>query len=336
MGSTQRPRVLFTAAVVSSAFAMLCGSARAQVTSERPGSILIFPKVVRTANVDTRIEISNTYTMPNFVRCFYIDAEIGDTNQPLCTHTDFDLTLTKQQPTQWSVGAGRPVRVDVFGAPNSGLDPGVIPPVAAGFTGALICAEVGADGLPTGLSKLTGAATIVDVTGDESRYNAIAIPANGAVGKDIVLDLGTEYAACPAVTEINLAAVGGQDPVLGAGSTQGAILTLVPCQFNIESGIATNGSATFNAFNEFEQLLSGSLNYSCIGNIDLSTVSAVKASSAGGQLNTPFGYLALTANPPAVGVLTTVHTSGAGDVATASRNLHGSGIGASTQIRIVE
>lgn len=335
MGSTQRPRALLAAVIASTASAMLCGSAWAQVTTERPGSILIFPKVVRTANLDTRIEISNTYTMLNHVLCFYVDAQAGDNREPMCTHTDFLLTLTKQQPTQWTVGAGRPVRSDPFGSPNSGLDPGVIPPVAPGFSGALICAEVGADGLPTGLSKLTGAATIVDLTGDENRYNAIAVPAV-SVAKDTVLDLGTEYVACPAETQVNLAAVGGPDPVLGAGSSQGAILTLIPCELNIDSGIATQGTATFNSFNEFEQLLSGSLSYSCIGNIDLSTVSAVRALSAGGQLSTPFGYLALNANPPAVGVLTTVHTSGAGDVATASRNLHGTGTGSSTQIRIIQ
>jgi len=314
---------------------MLSGSAWAQVSTERPGSILIFPKVVRTANLDTRIQISNTYAMINSIRCFYIDSQVSQ-GAPLCTHTDFDLRLTKQQPTQWLVSTGRPVRSnDPFGSPNSGLDPGVIPPVASGFTGALICVEVGGDGLPTGLSKLTGSATIVDTTGDENRYNAIAIPASGTVGKDDALDLGTEYAACPATTQVNLAAVGGTDPVLGAGSSQGSILTLVPCRFDIEGGIATQGSATFEVFNEFEQSLSGSLGYSCLANVDLSTFAQARATSAGGQLTTPFGYLALNANPPVVGVITTVHTSAGGDVATASRNVHGAGTGSDTRIRII-
>lgn len=337
MGSTQRPASLRITALALCGLALSTGAALAQVSSERPGSILIFPKVVRTANLDTRIQISNTYAMINNVRCFYIDARTGEGSQPLCTHTDFELRLTKQQPTQWLAGSGRPVRNnDTFGSQNAGLDPGSIPPLSEGFTGTLVCAEVGADGLPTGLSKLTGSATIVDSTGDESRYNAIAVPANGAVGKDNDLDLGTEYAACPAQTQVNLAAVGGVDPILGGSSSQVSILTLVPCRLDIEGGLATSGVATFNAYNEFEQSLSGSISYSCLANIDLSTLAQVRATSAGGQLSTPFGYMALNANPPAVGVLTTVHTSGAGDVSTASRNLHAAGTGSNTRIRIVE
>lgn len=337
MGITHRPRALFFAAVANAAFVMLSsGSVRAQVSTERPGSLLIFPKVVRSASVDTRIEISNTFSMVNHVRCFYIDAAVSQTNQPLCTHTDFELTLTKQQPTQWSVASGRPVRSDPFGSPFSGLDPGVIPPVAPGFTGALICAEVGADGFPTGLNKLTGAATVTDGSGDQNRYNAIAVPATPDLNKDNTLVLGTEYAACSADVGVNLAAVNGEDPALGAGSTQGAVLTLLPCRFDIENGIATNGIATYNIYNQFEQPLSGSLSYSCVGNFDLSTIPQATATSAGGQLSTDFGYMALRANPPVVGLLTTVHTDSNGNVATASRNLHGMGTGSTTQIRIVD
>lgn len=337
MGSTQRPRALLAACAAATVAVMLNSAAWAQVSSERPGSILIFPKVVRSASLDTRIEISNTYSMVNTLRCFYIDAQVGESNQPICTHTDFELRLTKQQPTQWSVGSGRPVNAgDPFGSPNSGLDPGVIPPVSPGFTGTLICVEVGADGLPTGLNKLTGAATIVSSGGDENRYSALAVPATPNVNKDNYLDLGTEYSACPEYNHINLVGSGGEDPILGGGSSQSSLLTLVPCRIDIESGLSTSGNATFNIYNEFEQSLSGSLNYSCVGNIDLTSIAQFRAVSAGGNLTTPFGYVALRTNPPALGIITTTHADGSGNVATASRNLHTSGTGSNTQIRIVE
>src|SRR5262245_54525058 len=121
----------------------IAGAARADVTmdvsTERPGSILIFPKVVRDGTRDTVIQITNTSSMPDCARCFYLNGQPGRNGQPLCTSTDFFVCLTKQQPTHWEVSEGRPVdpRDD-----ETGIDPGLIPPVPPGFIGALICNEV--------------------------------------------------------------------------------------------------------------------------------------------------------------------------------------------------
>jgi len=181
---------------------------------------------------------------------------------------------------------------------------------------------------------LTGAATVVSVNGDENRHNALAVPAGPNVNKDNTLDLGNEYASCPDRTHINIVASGGHDPILGGASEQASLLTLLPCRLDIEAGLATSSSGTFNVYNEFEESLSGSFSYSCVGNIDLTSLAQARAASAGGQLTTPFGYLSLRTTPPALGILTTTHT--AGGVATASRNLHVTGTAANTQIRIVE
>jgi hypothetical protein len=54
---------------------LVAGVARADVTTERPGSILIFPKVVRDGARETTIQITNTGNMPDTVRCFYLNAQ---------------------------------------------------------------------------------------------------------------------------------------------------------------------------------------------------------------------------------------------------------------------
>ncbi len=99
---------------------LIAGSALAETTTERSASILVFPKIVYDGSRDTLIQISNTSNSMVHAHCFYVDAT------PLCTGTgdclagtcsgvcqaqwqevDFDIWLTKQQPTHWSVSAGR-------------------------------------------------------------------------------------------------------------------------------------------------------------------------------------------------------------------------------------
>ena len=134
---------------------VLGGAAQAQVATERPGSILVFPKVVRDAERDTIIHITNTGNMVNNLRCFYVT---GNT----CRCTDFEVSLTRQQPTHWRASTGRFVTLsDPFGSDGAGLDPGLIPPVPMDFEGALVCAEVNSDGMPVAQNKLKGEASIL-------------------------------------------------------------------------------------------------------------------------------------------------------------------------------
>ena len=83
---------------------MLASVAQASTSTERPGSILIFPKVVNDGTRDTVVQIANTGNSTNYMRCFYLDGES-------CTESDFEIVLTKQQPTHWRVSEGR--RVDL-------------------------------------------------------------------------------------------------------------------------------------------------------------------------------------------------------------------------------
>ena len=107
---------------------MSSASAMAQVASDRPAAILVFPKVIIDTNgpdgrLDTFITISNVSAQPLNVLCYYINATpLCDNRTGACfpertctgnclpqwQQTDFRFRLTREQPTGWlaSVGAG--------------------------------------------------------------------------------------------------------------------------------------------------------------------------------------------------------------------------------------
>ena len=84
------------------------------VTTEQSASILVFPKVIADGTRDTIIQITNTSNNMRHAHCFYVNGAPtipglppGSLNPPLCTETDFDIWLTRQQPTHWVVSTGR-------------------------------------------------------------------------------------------------------------------------------------------------------------------------------------------------------------------------------------
>jgi hypothetical protein len=99
--------------------------ARADVTTDDAGSIVIYPKVVSDGTRDTLIQLSNRSNMPAFVHCFYVntagrcntattercrldrDCPAGDSCVRTCDENDFDVILTAQQPTIWRTSTGR-------------------------------------------------------------------------------------------------------------------------------------------------------------------------------------------------------------------------------------
>ncbi|MGD9763390.1 MAG: hypothetical protein AB7V27_06740 [Candidatus Binatia bacterium] len=130
---------------------------------------------------DTIIQITNTSNSVVYAHCFYVNGALtfpdhrpGPTNPPLWTEVDFDIILTKQQPTHWVVSRGRafnplaPICTNLpgLGGPNydcndAGLFGGRVPPVVEYFTGELKCIEVDASGMPLSGNHLKGEATIV-------------------------------------------------------------------------------------------------------------------------------------------------------------------------------
>jgi hypothetical protein len=210
------------------------GGAQAQVTTERSASILVFPKVIADGTRDTIIQITNTSNSMVHAHCFYVNGaptfpEFPPDpilNPPRWVELDFDIMLTKQQPTHWVVSTGRlfdpearpcDSEHDFFACNDAGLNIGRVPPVEEFFTGELKCIEVDMSGAPVSGNRLKGEATTVALnvcnpffnecqlsgeecefnedcldTFDVAKYNALGIIGNENNNGDNVLCLGGE------------------------------------------------------------------------------------------------------------------------------------------------
>lgn len=109
------------------------GAARADLNTDEPGSLIVFPKVIADGSRDTIIHLTNTSNMAIEAHCFYTNAYGTCENDPNTVCTDdlgcesddecdgqwntinFDMRLTPQQPTFWRVSTGR--GADFFAAP---------------------------------------------------------------------------------------------------------------------------------------------------------------------------------------------------------------------------
>lgn len=322
---------------------MVTAAAESQTRSgsDRPGSILMFPKVVRSGTRDTIIQITNTGNSLNNVHCFYLEGPQSSAPNATCQAVDFELLLTRQQPTQWRVSSGRRVDpTDAFADPQAGFDPGLIPPLPSGFEGALVCVEVDSNGDPLGQNRLKGEATILDANGnDVSKYNGFALAKSGGNNDaDLALN-GTEYETCPATLYLNFSPRGSLDPVIEAlgnanlNSFIGTNLTLLPCDLDFRNGVRTNGTVSFLVRDEFESPFSGSFPFQCWTSIDLGTGGLSQFRSTlltGGAIGTIFAQATLSPTRPVVGVAESFHQDQAGVTAAAATNLHTTGSAAAT------
>jgi hypothetical protein len=252
------------------------GNAAANSNIQESGSVLIFPKVLGTSAYDTLIEIVNTGNSMAHAKCFYINAA----RRGEWTVIDFDIWLTKQQPTHWVASRGRATNIfDDFGSDGYGFDPGRVPPVPTGFRGELKCVQVDDSGSPLRANKLIGKATLIrNDDGDISSYNAVALKGNpnAEVGNnDSVLELNNtaanqgEYDTCPTTLTVSLLSEGENDPVLeqiGSCDPECPIdttITLVPCDQDLESVNPSEVTLNIFAYDEFETEFSASITVDC-------------------------------------------------------------------------
>ena len=276
----------------------LASVARAEVSTDVSGSVLVFPKVVFDGGTlvdsgndgrDTVIQISNTSNNLVHAHCFYVNGAPDALGNPLWQVTDFTIWLTRQQPTHWVASEGRQVNPsDNFpgGQGGSGLDPGAVPPVAPGFQGELKCVQIDASGTPFGGNNLKGEVLIRSADGDVSKSNAIAILANpdlagDAPANELLLnntpENDGEYNACPNQLYLDHFVDGYNNPVINpdtgvslnpAACADGdcpirTYLTLVPCSQDFENQVPSEVTVQFEIVNEFEQIFSASTTVEC-------------------------------------------------------------------------
>lgn len=285
---------------------------RGEVTTEKSASILILPKLLFNNFFDTIIQISNTSNSIVYAHCFYVDARLtdplapeGPLNPRIWQEVDFDLTLTRQQPTHWVISEGR--TTDPFDPTcnnsnqdcnDAGFDPGRIPPVSPGFEGELKCIEVDQSGAPISGNHMKGEGTILTnvpmlsdapfVAGDASKYNAIGVIGLDSNNSDTVLCLGgeagpkcpagAEYQGCPNTTYVSHYAEGTSSPLLDEIDPPSSVqteLTVVPCTQDFETQTPSRVRIQFAIFNEFEEQFSTSTTVTCWGNFLLGEVNPI-------------------------------------------------------------
>ena len=245
--------------------ALTAAPAFAGVTTERGSSIVVFPKVMFDSQgiltgepMDTVIQITNTSNSLVYAHCYYMNAApvnpsrpISDANPPRWQEINFDILLTKQQPTHWVVGLGRPqdprdpiCRGDALNntvtnrdCVNAGFDPGRVPLTPDPFVGELRCVEVDSSGAPINGNHLKGVATLVTredvangIPADASKYNAIGLVGLNSdlnsnnsdftlcIGGGVTEDCpgGAEYSGCPEQVVLGHYAEGAENPIVQA------------------------------------------------------------------------------------------------------------------------
>jgi len=280
----------------------------AQVGTDQPASVLVFPKVIADGTYDTVIQITNVSSFAVPAICFYVDASNGGycSNAPVscladsdcapggwcpsqCSETNFQIFLTGQQPTHWVVSSGRGLGSDPSCSPTNadcngaGYSPGLVPPRTPGFRGELVCVEIDPSGLPLPGNSLIGEATLKDLTtGDVAKYNATGFvgasnnDGNGTLclGGGVTPDCpnGAEYAACPQSWILNHLSEGAEDGLVGTGSALRTNLTIVPCSQNFEAQSSQPVHVLFRVTTEFEQAFSSSITTGCWRDVPLSSL----------------------------------------------------------------
>lgn len=322
-------------------------SALADVTVEKGSSIIIFPKVRAGNGFDTVIQLNNTGNSMVHAKCYYVNAigPSGVVDGQTWNEIDFDIWLTKQQPTHWLVSKGRNFVGDCgFGDSCAGFPPGLIPPMP-NFEGELKCIEVTESGEPITGNHLEGVATIKVVAsstaqrqsrGDFGIYNAIGIRGNpDAVPSNPLLLDGSVYDACPERIILNHFATGASGPALNGSGTVETELTLVPCSQDFELQRPGQVTVQFLVYNEFEQRFSASTTVRCYFNQEITRIDSLTD-----PMRSVFSYQVLgtaVANAVITPVVQLDGTSGgvvgvaerivsdSGDFTRALTNLHGDG-----------
>lgn len=151
-------------------------------------------------------------------------------------------------------------------------------------------------------------------------------PANASSGscKIAMLLDNSEYNACPKQLLVNHYAEGAADPFTGA--IVDSELTLVPCTEDLAGGVPTTTTVHFDAYNEFESLVTSKIvPFTCWLNISLGDSRLTPGFDAA-TFATPFGKTRVFPTSDSMsgvlGVLEEFHQVGTEPDGTAAINLH--------------
>ncbi len=313
--------------VMLAAVALWGAPASADISSDKPGSVVMWPKVINDGTRDTIITLTNTSNVEAYAHCEYVNAAAfcavtegyctpgaegsggpgecpvapGNACVPLWQTDNFDVVLTRQQPTFWRVSTGRqdnpflPADGEcdtTMGMPPLQSCPGLFPtgailPVAPTFRGELRCVQTGPDGSLLGGNSLKGEATLVSyqegtaaplADTSVSTYNSINVEALDGPAVDGIVRLnGVEYSACPPAVEVSHYSSGANslaaeiDPsvCLAGDCPVQSEITLVPCRADFENEVGAAWTTQVFYYNEFEQRNSTGGPIDCWWNFDL-------------------------------------------------------------------
>lgn len=223
-------------------------------------ALIVFPYVVSQGDQDTRIQLLNLSDRDIRVNCFYV----RDAGEPFgCLEIGFVVGLTPQQPLSWmaSEGASNPL---TFSA---------VPPFDG--VGELKCAVM--PDLPdlAAHNALQGRAVVFDsIAGDTVGYGAVGfrrlIP--GGFGGAVSLD-GFTYEECPERLHFQVLTRQSGQP--------SSSLVLTPCEEDLLTQTPTTTVVQMQIVNEFEQVFSSSIRFSCHSVTSFSSIGTLSKSTLG-------------------------------------------------------
>ena len=230
---------LFSALLLSGGTAL---AAQNVANTAQKGSLLIWPFINIAEGEDVIIEISNDFTGPVQVECYYVNEKKD--------RVAFDFRLTGKQTVSWAVGSQDGDQVQPPPFPDGGTYiPGPTYAPVSGDQGALVCfATNAAETSQIAFNHLIGTATVVDEEteadtthlGYTFRYNAWSFVARNAAGLpeangvlqgtpgrlDLTGNGAGTYDACPAYNIANFMPNGA---TLGKLRTKANELSVVSC-----------------------------------------------------------------------------------------------------------
>lgn len=293
-----RTRKWVGAAVLLAGVMVLHGArlAQADVASDRAAAIVVWPKILVTAETDTIVQVSNTSNETQILLCFYINATSHcsisqracdtfespcEVSEGLCLpgwiETDFQVVLTPRQPLFWLASTGLagnqlPLNGTSFVGPQGQSNAGTrVPPTSEEhWVGELKCVVVDGTGRAINRNVIKGEGTLVTDVGSAGdftveKYSAVGIQAiEGDANGDNILVLGgdaNEYNGCSNILIADHFFDFAVNPVSGDEIT--TQLTLIPCTQDLLNQIPGGTTVQYLVFNEYEQRFSTSTPIQC-------------------------------------------------------------------------